>query len=337
MFDNDRTTPIRKSQWLLLSLLVLALLASACGSPKEEGKDAASNQPAASAQESSGENKTHEPKVMKDAMGHEVHIPANPSHIIASYLEDHLVALGVKPAAQWSVPNGVQDYLSEKLNGVPTIPYNLPVEEVLNREPDLLIIGDEALVQNGLYDQYAKIAPTYVLGSETAKDWRKALKTIGDILDLSDKAEQVLKDYEQKAEDTKEMLKPLGERSAAILWLTNKQFYLVDETVSSGTVLYQDLGIKSPNLISEIPAASRASWNPISLEKLAMLDADDIFIVNSDKAAGADEVTNTALWQSIPAVKAGHVHEMDPKGSWLYSGAVAGSKVMDDVFEALKP
>ncbi|WP_229106853.1 ABC transporter substrate-binding protein [Paenibacillus sp. 1001270B_150601_E10] len=336
MLGMNRFTPFRKSSFLLTSVIVLALLLSACGTAKEEANPA-SNQTAQSGQTASNGQAEAKEKVMKDAMGHEVTIPAKPSHLIASYLEDHLVALGVKPAAQWSVPNGIQDYLADGLEGVPTIPYNLPVEDVLSHEPDLLIIGDESSVQNGLYDQYAKIAPTYVLGTETTKDWRAALKKIGDILNLSDKADQVLKDYEQKEADTKEKLKPLGERSAAILWLTNKQFFLVDETVSSGAVLYGDLGIKPPNLVSEIPAGSRASWNPITLEKLAELDADDIFIVNSDKATGADEVTNTALWQSIPAVKAGNVHEMDPKGSWLYSGAVAGSKIMDDVVKALTP
>ena len=53
-------------------------------------------------------------------------IPANPQRIIASYLEDHLVTLGVKPAAQWSARDGssVQDYLQGTLNGVPTMQVN---------------------------------------------------------------------------------------------------------------------------------------------------------------------------------------------------------------------
>ena len=37
-------------------------------------------------------------RILTDAMGHEVTIPANPERIIASYLEDNLVALGITPA-----------------------------------------------------------------------------------------------------------------------------------------------------------------------------------------------------------------------------------------------
>ena len=53
-------------------------------------------------------------RTLTDAMGHEVEIPANPQHIIASYLEDNLVALGITPVAQWSVNDGagIQNYLA---------------------------------------------------------------------------------------------------------------------------------------------------------------------------------------------------------------------------------
>ncbi len=46
-----------------------------------------------------------------DAMGQQVTIPANAKRILAPYMEDSLVALGVTPVAQWSIGTTVLDYL----------------------------------------------------------------------------------------------------------------------------------------------------------------------------------------------------------------------------------
>ena len=155
---------------------------------------------------------------MTDTLGNEVTVPATPQRIIASYLEDHLVTLGVTPAAQWSVPNGIQDYLQAGgLEGVPTISYNLPPEEVLSFEPDLILIGSAATLQNDMYAQYSKIAPTYVLGDELVADWRAALTKIGEVLNKSAEAEQALAAYDAKVEDTKAAIDAAVEgKSAAI-------------------------------------------------------------------------------------------------------------------------
>jgi len=56
--------------------------------------------------------------------------------------------------------------------------------------------------------------------------------------------------------------------------------------------------------------------------------------VNSDKSEGSD-ILNSAIWKGISAVKAGHVYEMPSTSSWLYSGANAGSKIIDDTLKSL--
>lgn len=318
----------------MVGLMVMVLFLSACGN-NNAGNSATTDAEASAAPTAEATEAPAGPKTVIDAMGHEVTIPESPERVLGSYLEDHLVTLGVTPVAQWSVPNGVQDYLSAELKGVPTISYDLPLEAVTSFAPDLILIQSESEVQNGIYDQLNKIAPTYVIGDEVMKDWRKALLKIGEILNKTPEAEQAIKDYDQKAADAKtELSGVLGNESAAILWLVQKNFYIVDETRSSGAVLYTDLGVTLPNLVTEIPQETRATWNPISLEKLAELTADHIFLVNSDKTEGSD-ILNSAIWKGIPAVKAGNVHELSSTSSWLYTGANAGSKIIDDVLKSL--
>ncbi|MBM7565225.1 ABC transporter substrate-binding protein [Paenibacillus sacheonensis] len=335
----------RKMSFILVGLLAVMLVLSACGS--NNGNNGGNNAGNAANETETTNNGGNDaagagnneapagPQTVTDGMGHEVKIPAEPKKILASYLEDPVVTLGQTPVAQWSVANGIQDYLAPQLKDVPTIAYDLPVEKVLSYAPDLIIIGSESAVQKGLYEQYAKIAPTYVLGDKVNKDWREALKTIGALLGKSGEADKALQEYDQKAADAKAKLASVvNGKKAAALWLVAKNFYIVDETQASGAVLYKDLGLTPPNIVNEIPAASKAVWNPISLEKLATLDADYIFLVNSDKADAAETLKNP-LWQGIPAVKNKQVFEIPSTSSWLYSGKIAGEQIMDEAVKFL--
>lgn len=323
----------------MAGLMTTTLLLSACGNNNAANNEAAATTaPAATTEATTAPAETTAPAVeltVTDAMGHKVTIPANPQRVLASYLEDYLVALGVTPVAQWSVTNGTMEYLAAELKDIPTISYDLPLEAVTSFAPDFTIVQSEGTVQNGLYDQLNKIAPTYVLGDEVSKDWRKSLLKIGELLNKTPEAEAAITAYDQKAADAKAKISAaIGDESVAILWLVSKSFFIVDETRSSGAVLYGDLGLKLPNLVTEIPAESRATWNPISLEKLSELTADHIILVNSD-GADAAEVTDGAIWKGIPAVKAGNVHEFGRATSWLYSGPIANSKTIDDALSSL--
>ncbi|WP_338068743.1 iron-hydroxamate ABC transporter substrate-binding protein [Paenibacillus nanensis] len=317
----------------LISIMLLALLLTACGSNNNGNQGAASESPAA---ETATPAPSEEPAERKltDGLGHEVTIPAEPKRIIASYLEDYLVALDTIPVAQWSVANGKQEYLSDKLGDTPTIAYDLPFEAVLGFEPDLLIIGGASGVEGDKYNQYSEIAPTFVLGDEVNNDWRQALLKIGEVLGKSEQAQQILDDYETKASEAKATLQAkAGGESAAAIWLVSGSFYVVSDSVSSGAVLYKDLGLAIPETVKEISAAAEANWNAISLEKLAQLDADHIFLINSD-GSGA-EALKDPVWSSIPAVKNGNVYEFGREKSWLYTGPIANSQMIDDVLASM--
>ncbi|WP_308636216.1 ABC transporter substrate-binding protein [Paenibacillus silvisoli] len=332
----------RKFSLIMTGLLAVSLVLSACGSKSDNnannGANTAANNGGNAAANNGGNAAANEPaqeKVVKDAMGHDVTIPAQPQRILASYLEDPIVTLGQTPVAQWSVSNGIQDYLAPQLKDVPTIGWDLPVENVLSLTPDLIVIGSESQVQKGLYEQYAKIAPTYVLGDKVNNDWREALKTIGGLLNKSEDADKAISDYDAKAADAKAKLATaIDKQSVAVLWLVAKNFYIVDETKSAGAVLYKDLGVTPPNLVNEIPAETKATWNPVAMEKLAELTADHIILVNSDKTDAAETLKNP-VWKNIPAVKNGHVYEVSADSSWLYSGKIAGEKMMDDALKLL--
>ena len=335
-----------KRWWIYAACVVLVIsLLTACGGQNsgetntggantadDPGNHAGTGQEHPEAEKTAGE------RILVDPLGHEVAVPAEPQRIIASYLEDYLVALGVKPVAQWAIGDSPMLYLQSELEGVPYIPYDLPFEAVASFNPDLIIIGDEGLIADDKYASYAKIAPTYALGNEIYSDWRQTLLKIGEVLNKSEQARQVLDEYEAKAAEARAQIEAAYDTppSVAAIWLVSKTFWVASDNMSSGAVLYQDLGLAVPEIVQTISDGEGGIWKSISMEALAQLDADHIFLINSDTAAGS-EALQDPIWQSLPAVKNGNVHEYGPETSWLYTGPIANSQMIDDILESLIP
>ncbi|MDO3409976.1 ABC transporter substrate-binding protein [Saccharibacillus sp. CPCC 101409] len=328
----------------------LALVVSACsndaGTEKAATNDTQTEQAAttdgAANETAANETTTDaaapaEDRVMKDAMDHEVTIPAEPKAIIASYLEDNLVALGVKPVAQWMIKSDqVQAYLQDSLSGVPGIPFDLPPEVVASYSPDLILIDGPDLVAGEKYKQYSAIAPTYVVGGAENNDWRDELLTIGDVLGKKDEAQKVLDDYDAKAADAKTKVDEAtgGAKKAAVLWVLEKDVFVVNQNLSSGDVIYNDLGMTVPDIVKQASESSESNWSSLSLELLADIDADYLFLVNAS-GKDKDQVLSDPVWKNIPAVKEGQVYEFTGDSSWLYTGAIANGKIIDDVLSSV--
>ncbi|UOQ91639.1 iron-hydroxamate ABC transporter substrate-binding protein [Halobacillus shinanisalinarum] len=309
---------------LLVSLLFVLTIISACGSENGESSSNSNNE---------AENNNKE-RTLQHASG-EVTIPANPEKIIAPYLEDSLVALGVTPAAQWSIGDDVIDYLQPQLEGVPKIAWDLPPEQVIKHNPDLVIFSSPSSLQNGSYEDYNKIAPTYVYKDEVSSDWRKQLTRMGEILNKQDKAEQALADFDKKVEEAKASLQTsIGDESVAFVWAKGDQFFVFENTRYVAETVYNEMGVTQPEFIKNLPKAE-AQWNPISLEKLGQLDADHVFLIGSEGEAGFETLDNSSVWQSTPAVENNQVYTMNEPSHWTIDGVIAHSMSIDKIVETL--
>ncbi|EAA0305014.1 ferrichrome ABC transporter substrate-binding protein [Listeria monocytogenes] len=309
----------KRSTWLTLLAACSLTLLGACGTNND------STDSSGSATTSSEIATT-----FTDATGNEVAVPENPQRVIGSYLEDYLVALGVTPVAQWTVGNDSdQAYLQDKLADVPRINYDLPYEDVLSFEPDLLLMDSSSMVEGDKYEQYSKIAPTYVVTNGEDVTWRERLTDIAKVLHKEEQAAQVEADYDDLVAATKEAYADqIQGKSIAVLWVVNNSVFMVSETKSSGQLLYHELGFEVPTLVSEISESATADWSAVSLEKLAELDADYLILVNSDKGA---DFFSEQVWQNLDAVKNNHLWEFGPESSWLYNGPIAYTKMIEDI------
>lgn len=297
-----------------LTALALTLFLTACG---EEANTV-------------DEETENEARVLTDGTGNEVEIPENPEQIIGSYLEDYLVALGVTPVAQWSVNDGetVQEYLQDDLSDLPTIPHDLPYEAVLEYDPDLLIIRDA--VEESQIDQYKQIAPTYVLNASPT-EWRETLLEIGDVLGQEDEAAEVIAEYDTLANETADVVSENAEgATAAAIWMIDTSLFVVHPERSSGAVLYEDAGFDIPEVVASL--SEDADWAAVSLEELAEMNVDHLFLITDDEETA---LTEDRLWQNIPAVENEQVHVFDSVSAWLYYGPVANTQVLNYIEESV--
>ncbi|WP_057764314.1 ABC transporter substrate-binding protein [Companilactobacillus tucceti] len=280
-----------------------------------------------------GNSKKSSNRTLTDSMNHKVSVPEEPKRVVGSYLEDYLVSVGVKPVVQWSVKkgSGTQQYLKKDLKNVPLIDYSLPYEAVTKAKPDLILMGTDSAVANGKYNQYKKIAPTYVVKNGNNVSWRVQFMDVSKAVNKTDKAKKVLKKYDKKVDSARSELEEAApNKSVAVLWVTNNSAFIVSDKSASGSLLYGDLKLKEPDLIKQVSKKATADWSAVSLEKLAKLDADYIFLVNSDKDAS---MFKDPIWQNISAVKNDHLFKYGDDSSWQYKGPIAYTEMIDNVLK----
>ncbi|WP_281976151.1 ABC transporter substrate-binding protein [Halobacillus litoralis] len=318
---------LKQRFFVMISLIFILTLATACNSSGSENSE--------DSEDSAGENtEGSSERTLEHAMG-EVTIPAEPDRILAPYLEDSLIALGEQPVAQWSIGDTVLDYLQPQLEGVPKIGWDLPIEQTIEQNPELIIFSAPSSLQNGSYEDYQSIAPTYVYEEGTSADWREQLTQMGEILNKQEEAEQVLSDFDEKVKTAQSSLKEsIGDESVAFIWTTGEQFYVFDNTRYGAEILYNEMDVTQPEFIQNLPEPEE-QWNPIALEKLGQMDADHVFLIGLEGEPGLEILKNSSVWQNTKAAQNDQVYVMNEPSHWTIDGVIAHGMTIDKVVETL--
>ncbi|WP_025025678.1 ABC transporter substrate-binding protein [Caldalkalibacillus mannanilyticus] len=265
-----------------------------------------------------------------DEIGHEIDMPVDPQRIIGIYLEDELTALGVKPLRQARIGDwSGQDYLNLDLQD---IDIQGDVEAFFAAQPDFLLTN---VYDPKIYDTLEKIAPFYAFKDARA-DWRATIRTLGELLNKSDKAEEVIAAYDLKATEAGErILEVIGDETVAIVRVHAKSLRLYGGPGYAGPVLYEELGLQPAQAVKDLVLDQNLGVANISLEVIPQLTADHIFLTMD---TGADQqykdLTENTLWKNLPAVKGGRVYEVNFE-TWMKSGPIADGMKIEDVVQAL--
>lgn len=194
-------------------------------------------------------------------------------------------------------------YLEDTLKGAEILGYSMQdtmdIEAVMNLDPDLIIIST---VQEKMYDQLSEIAPTVMIQLE-ALDWKDDVEAFAKVFGKEDVADSWLDAYEKKAEAEGEKIKAeYGEDTTYLSMLASGGQFFVFDGAGFGDVLYNDMDLEKP---AGMPEQADISLPVVTYEGLAAIDADYIFLMATD--ADLAELEANAIWNSLPAVKEGHV------------------------------
>lgn len=278
-------------------------------------------------------------RIVVDARGMEVTVPAQPKRIVALSEADldSLLALGVKPVGtvQGRGQTGTPRYLGDRAAGIPIVgAINAPnIEAVLAAQPDLILAGN--LADEQILAQLRLIAPT-VVTFQTGEHWRTIFQRVAETVGKTAEAQAVLQAYEARLAEVRASL---GERANAevsiVRWNAQGPVYMLPGAFSSTVIA--DLGLRRP---AHQQSGTGTGHSPtLSLEMLDLLDADWIFVgtlaAEGEAVEAMTQVMNTPAFQQLNAVKEGHITLVD--GSLWSSaiGPIAAMAILDDVEKAL--
>lgn len=242
----------------------------------------------------------------------EVEIPANPQRIVdLSGNSDMLAILGYDVIG--TANSDAYDYtrfpvyLEDTLEGATILGYSMQdtmdVEAIMNLNPDLIIIST---VQEKMYDQLSEIAPTVMIQLE-ALNWKEDLMAFADVFGKQDVANAWLADYEANAKAAGDAIKEeYGEDTTYLSFLASGGQFFVFDGAGFGDVLYNDMGLAKP---AGMPEQTDISLPVVTYEGLAAIDADYIFCIATAEDLAVLE--KNAIWNNMPAVKAGKVVILD--------------------------
>ena len=245
--------------------------------------------------------------VVTDVKG-DVEIPENPERIVdLSGNSDILSILGYKVIGTANSDaydyTKFPSYLEDTLSGAEILGYSMQdtmdVEAIMNLNPDLIVIST---VQEKMYDQLSEIAPTVMIQSE-ALNWKDDVMSFAKVFNKEDEANKWLADYESKATEAGQTIKSqYGEDTTYLSFLASGGQFFIFDGAGFGSVLYEDLGLAKP---TGMPEQSDISLPVVTYEGLASIDTDYIFLIATE--ADLAELESNAIWNSLPAVKEGHV------------------------------
>ena len=198
------------------------------------------------------------------------------------------------------------------------------------------------------FETLKKIAPVVYCGY-AGGDWRINFRNVANAMNMVDKGEEVIKAYEASAATLKDQLAPkYGDKTFSVVrWAGNGPALILKE-LPAGQVL-NDLGLKRP---SSQDRNGQGHSEPVSLENLATIDADYMFLGTLGGASqknpnaqgtaglqGAEEALNKAKETSgstnLKAVKDDHVILVDGSKWTSTGGPLLLEGIIEDVKKAL--
>ncbi|XPM61261.2 MAG: ABC transporter substrate-binding protein [Leptolyngbya sp. IPPAS B-1204] len=273
-------------------------------------------------------------KIVSHTLG-QVEIPVHPQRIVVldgSFFLDPLLALAIKPVGAATCPYCIKsDTLNQFDADIPLVGHweQPSLEKILSLKPDL-IVGH--IWQKQYYALLSAIAPTVMIDTDSEVDFKKNLKYLAAILDRSDRAEEILAEYNQRIQKFRQQLgEKLKTKTVSVLHLygSGPTVHVYGSDFAPYGQVMIDAGIPL------IPAYKKLKgYLEVSLEALPDWDADILFIdvlrkTDSEKLKSLSFLKQP-IWSTLKAVQNDRVYAV----SWASTvvGPITANQLIDDLY-----
>lgn len=313
---------------LLGLLLTVVLFTGLLGGCTNATKDASNPSTEKEEKEtSSTETTTTFPITYTDARGKKVIIEKKPERIaVANWMiTEKLLAMDVAPIASDTVAimsgwASMKEYF--ETYQIQDLGTEVNLEMLLEMKPDLILA---TTANEAIYDKLEAIAPVVVFDVNVMfGDWQTSIREVANAIGQDEAAESFILDLMQQMNQIKNDLSMDG-KNVAFLRLWSKTIYSMG--IDTCAAFYD----KENGLGLEIPTGWPQEIGALSLESLAQINPDYIFLSSSEDEAYLEDLRNNAVWNTLTAVKEEHVYSIDISG--LSGGALAakyGIQVVED-------
>jgi len=284
---------------------------------------------------------TSEMRTTTDARGTEVRVPVHPQRVVTlTEIDlDSALALGLIPVGSVN-GRGQLDlpaYLGERTEGITSVGSlaEPSLETVVALAPDLILAGNLIPPIEALLPELSQIAPV-VATYQAGDDWKTTLANVADVLNREEEADAFLAEYQARTEEIAAQLGDVAAEASVTRWMPSGPVVMVPSSFSS--LVLADVGLDRPARHADLAGNHPAHSDPISLESLAVIDADWLFVgtLNEEGATSLEEARENPLFQQLEAVQNDRVVAVDGTIWTSVGGPLAAMQVLEDVEAALQ-
>ncbi|HEM5167644.1 ABC transporter substrate-binding protein [Streptococcus suis] len=237
-------------------------------------------------------------------------IPKNPKKVVnfAYSYTGYLLQLGIDVSSYSLDLEKNSPVFGDKLKYVPQLT-TADTEAIAAQKPDVILVfsGDDNL------ETLKEIAPVIEI-TYGKSDYLKMLTDIGQIFGKEKEAQAWLDQWDKKVATAKEELKGLIDTSSTftVMDFFDKNIFLYGNNFGrGGELIYRALGFAAPAKVQE-DIINKEGWFGVSQEALPEYVGDYVLVnVNDKTKEAAASLKESDIWKNLPAVKNGHVIEID--------------------------
>ncbi len=253
-----------------------------------------------------------------DEAGRVIHFDKAPERIVTTYLPlwESLILLGESPVGAASADNYIATWDAFEGQDIGEVVDlgngEVNLELLTELKPDLIM---DQTYDISSYDitNYEQISSVAVFGPKAKTDWRYNLREVAKVTNQSDKADQIIADVEKQLDNARAKIKDQYQDKTVMQMslMSIDKFYILYRPD-----LYDSekgLGLTPPEGFT-----SETNYVQITMEALVAMNPDVIFVnVFDGDEAMFEEFQQNPVWQTLSAVKEGHVYRLDGSGHAL--------------------